>query len=419
MPINILWTALSTDFAGVPHLPQIKKWAPFLGIIGGIKYWSRGSSNTWERNLHGKVYIVTGATTQGMGTSVVLDMARRGAQLIIICRQIDEWSEEWCDGLRSQTGNELIYLEQCDISDLYQVRKFATKWLDNSPPRRLDGVVVMSGDCEPWGLKQKKTSVDGVEIQMATNYAGVVHLLDLMKPSFKAQPPDRDVRIIVTTCFLQALGNVNVEDPLWLDVPFTKARDYFASSKLQLSLAMLHLQRVILEENSRDSKDGRSGKNVTVTIVQPGLMRSPSLRRVISNGSVFLLLILYCVLLYPLLWLFTKNGFRGAQSVIYSITTPELEEINWKGEGVKYIVDCTVVKFARKEFKDEALQKNLYENTIKQIESVERKMAVQRNQKKAAASSSKSASTSAFTPKDTNSNSKKRKKSSKSGSKKV
>lgn len=387
MPLNILGTALIEGTDKIPYYKELKAIAPYVAGIGAVKYLSRGSSNIWERNLHGKVYIVTGATSQGMGTSVVLDLARRGAQLIILTRRVDEWSTEWCEDLRLRTDNEMIYLEQCDISDLYEVRKFATKWLDNSPPRRLDGIVVMSGNIEPWGIPRistpkRRSSADGVEIQMATNFVGVFHFLDLLKPSFKAQPPDRDVRIIVTTCMLQAVGKVSIEDPLWLDKKYKSSLEFFGSSKLQLSLCMLELQRRLLDDIQKQSKDGRSGKNVSVTLVQPGIMRSASLRRVISNGSVIMLVLLYCVLLYPFLWLLTKNGNRGAQSVLYSLMTPELEEINLKGGGVKYIVNCSMKKFSRKEFADEELQKKLYDATSEQITKLERKMATKRSIKK-------------------------------------
>lgn len=358
MPVNIIGTALFEGTDKIPFYREMKAIAPYAAGILGLKLWSRGALNTWERNLNGKVYILTGATTQGMGTAVALEMAQRGAQLIILTRTIDEWSTEWVEDLRSRTSNELIYLEQCDLCDLYEVRKFATKWLDNSPPRRLDGVVVMSGDLEPagiipgWSHGVRKSSKDGLEVQIATNFVGVFHLLDLLKPSFKAQPPDRDVRILVTTCMLQALGEVRTEDPLWEDVKYDRPLRFFGSAKLQLSLCMLELQRRIL---ASATKDGRSGKNVTVTLVQPGIMRSTSLRQFISNGSVFLLLFLYCMLLYPLLWIFTKSGYRGAQSVLYALMSPELEEVNLVDEQVKYVVNCSMVKFARKEFADEKL----------------------------------------------------------------
>ncbi|SCV02544.1 LAMI_0H00386g1_1 [Lachancea mirantina] len=387
MPVNIIGTALIEGTDKIPYYNELKKAFPYVLAISAIKFWSRGATNTWERNLHGKVYILTGATTQGMGTAVALDMARRGAQLIILTRNCDEWSLEWCEDLRASSDNNLIYLEQCDLNDLHEVRKFATKWLDNSPPRRLDGAVVMSGDLEP-GLSipllpkpVRRSSKDGLEVQIATNFVGVFHLLDLLQPSFKAQPPDRDVRIIVTTCMLQAMGSVNVEDPLWQKANYDSAVKFFASSKLQLSLCMLSLQRRLLKATH---KDGRSGKNVTVCLVQPGIMRSTSLRRFVSNGSVLALIFVYSFLLYPLLWLFTKSASRGAQTILHALMTPELEEINWKDEQVKYIVNCTMSKYSRKEFEDVELQDTLYDNTSKQILELEKRMALQRNKQKKA-----------------------------------
>ncbi|AET40794.1 putative oxidoreductase Ecym_6422 [Eremothecium cymbalariae DBVPG len=389
MPLNILGTALIEGTDKIPYYGILKKVLPYAVTIGLVKYWSRGKSNTWERNLHSRVYIIAGATSQGMGTSVALDMARRGAQLIILMRNIDEWASEWCEQLRVQTKNEMIYLEQCDLSDLYQVRKFATTWLDNSPPRRLDGCIIMSGNMEPFGWPWSRTamtrrsSVDGLELQLATNYVGVFHLLHLLQPSFKAQPPDRNVRIIVTTCFLQALGTAHPDDPLWMAEKYDKPLRFFGGSKLQLSLAMLELQRRIFNGIKKDNTDGRSGKNVSVTLVDPGLMRSTSLRRVISNGSIWLLLILYCTVLYPLLWLFTKNGFRGAQVILHAVMTPELEEVNRTDpEKVLYMVDCQNTSFTRKEFQDQNLQRELYDNTVKEISELEKKIATRRNRNK-------------------------------------
>ena len=239
---------------------------------------------------------------------------------------------------------------------------------------------------EPWGvpkisLPQRRSSKDGLELQMATNYAAIFHLLNLLQPSFKAQPPDRDVRIILATCWLQVVGDVNVEDPLWQNAKYKSALKFFASSKLQLGLSMMELQRRITADIQTQKTDGveRTGKNVTITMVQPGTMRSNSLRRVISNGSVILLMVLYCILLYPILWLFTKSGRRGDQSFLYALMTPELEEVNLKDTKAKYISDCSIVKFARKEFDDEELQKKLFENTERDILQLEKKIAAKRN----------------------------------------
>ena len=392
MPLDFLSAAIFEGTDKIPYFSTIKRAAPYVLAAAAIKYWSRGPSNTWERTLHGKVYIVTGATTQGMGTSVVLELAKQGAQLIFLTRNIDEWSLEWLDDLRSRTNNELLYMERCNLADLWEVRKFATQFLDNQPPRRLDGVIVMSGDMEPWGVPgfgapRRKSSHDGLELQIATNFVGVFHLLDLLQPSFKAQPPDRDIRIIVTTCWLQSFGSVNVEDPLWQKEKYTSALRFFSSGKLQLGLCMLELQRRLIADVQRVAKEknqtDRTGKNIKIVLVNPGTMRSTSLRNVISNGSVTMLILVYCILLYPILYLFTKSGSRGGQSILHAICSPEYEEVNMAEDAtVKYVSDCSTVKFARKEYQNNELQKLLYDNTKRDILALEKKMAIARNAEK-------------------------------------
>lgn len=384
MPLNFIGAVISEGTDVIPYWSQIKKYGPYFLGASALKYWARGGSNIWERNLHGRVYILTGATSQGMGTSVALDLANKGAQLIILTRTLDEWSTDWCNDLRERSGNSLIYMEQCDLSDLLSVRKFATKWLDNSPPRRLDGVIAMSGEMEPWFRNERKSSIDGLELQIATNYAGIFHLLDLLQPSFKAQPPDRDVRIVITTCWWQSMGRINIEDPLWQDQRFDGSLKYFATSKLQLGLTCCELQRrlmraMVADEKKEHNVASEKGANVSITLVQPGMMRSNSLRRVISNGSVILLLALYCVLLYPLLWVFFKSGRRGAENILYAVMTPELEAINRKDlEEVLYVVDCEKSKLVRKEYQNEEIQKKLYDKTAKDILELEKIMAKKR-----------------------------------------
>ncbi|KAL6944397.1 hypothetical protein ACO0RG_001133 [Hanseniaspora osmophila] len=389
MPVNIIGSLIIDGPDAIPYYEQITKVLPYATGIGVVKYLFKGRKNTWERNLHGKVYIVTGATSNGMGTSVVLDLAKRGAQLIMLTRRVDEWTTQFVEDLRESTQNELIYLEQCDMSDLYSVRKFATTWLDNTPPRRLDGVVLMHGDAEPWFQNDKrKSSQDGVELQLATNFAGPFHLLNLLLPSFRSQPPDRDVRIIYTTCISQAFGSVNLDDPL-LEKKQLNARQFFGTAKLQMSLCCLELQRKITSEKKDDAG------SVTVSLVQPGLMRSSSLRTILSNGSPILLLLLYCIILYPLLWLFVKNGHQGAQNILYTLMTPELEKVNLLDYSVKYVVNCTIMKnFARKEFADQELQKKLYEKMESEILGIEKKSAFRRNKAKASGSTKEAASTS-------------------------
>ena len=121
-------------------------------------------------------------------------------------------------------------------------------------------------------------------------------------------------------------------------------------------------------------------------------MRSGTLRRLISNGTVWALLLLYTGILYPFLWLFVKNGNGGAQSILYSLYTPEFEKINIESmegkftlgiPGCNYVINCNIQpKFYKKEFYDVKLQSVLYNNMCKQIEHVEKLAAAKRNSEK-------------------------------------
>lgn len=353
----------------IPGWPFIQRYGPLLATVGALKWYFRGKTNTWERDLHGKVYMITGGTG-GVGAAIVDELASRGAQLILLVRSTeDSWTSEYIQDLREKHENFLIYAEQCDLSDLYSVRKFATKWLDNVPPRRLDAVVCCAGEALPYG-KERENSIDGVEIHTAVNYAGHFHLLTLLAPALRIQLPDRDVRIIVTTCMSQAMGNIVVEDPLFLNQRYTKNSPWkvLGTSKLQLSLFASEFQRRL---QSVPRKDG-APCNVRVNIVNPGVMRSPSTTRVLTFGSLFGLLAY--MLCWPILWIFFKSTRQGAQSYFHALMSPDFVAM----DGGQFIADCATYRPARSELKDEALQKQLYDNTVSAIAAVEKESAIER-----------------------------------------
>lgn len=393
MPLNILGTAIVEGTDAIPYYNEIRRAVPWVVTGALLKYVSRGRSNIWERKLHGKVYLVTGGTTQSMGSSVVLELARLGAQVVILVRHLDSWVSDWIEDVRNRTGNELVYAEECDLADLYAVRKFATRWLDNQPPRRLDGVIVMSGDREPHSAP-RAVSKDGLEMQVAVNYTGVFHVLDLLQPCLRAQPQERDVRIVVTTC--GRWGNnqaaINEKDPLWQAGEYN-AGQFYRSSHAQLQTSLRELQRRLSERPADYNKKAKENpeeaaeqeekvikKNIRVALVDPGTMRSPSLRRVISNGSVIRLIILYCMILYPFLYFFTKSGRRGAQSVLYAIMTPELEAVNIHTDATEphYVRNCKLDKSVKPKMSAKAL----YDATRESILQVEKRSALARNKSK-------------------------------------
>lgn len=364
MPIDIVSSMIFDGPETVPGWRYIKTVVPALMAIGVTKYYFGGNSNKFERDLHGKVYIITGGTS-GLGARLAYELGCKGAQIILLVRSIeDQWTIDFIEDLRDKTGNFMIYGEQCDLSSLYSVRKFATKWLDNQPPRRLDGVICLAAETLP-ASKTIQITDEGIERQMAINYFGHYHLLTLLNPSLRVQPPDRDVQVIVATCSSQSLGEVDLQDLMGL----TKSNfKNFANSKLLLGLFVKQFQ---IEHDSYERKD-KFPCNIKVNVVNPGLMSSPSTRRFLSNGSILGLMI-YMVL-YPIWWIFLKSSLQGCQSILFVLLAPIIRKVS----GGNYIQECKIITNTRKEYHDEQLIRQLFTNTGKVIDEVEKKSAITR-----------------------------------------
>ncbi|GMM39049.1 putative oxidoreductase [Saccharomycopsis crataegensis] len=377
MPIPILASALQDGVEVIPGWEYIKNYGPIAVSVFLLKNYFAGSRNTWEMNFHGRVFIVTGGTS-GLGASVVDELASKGAQLVLLVKNLhDEWVIDYVEGLREKHGNQLIYAEECDLNSLHSIRMFVSSWLNSRNPRRLDGVVLCAGESLPIG-KPRQLSADGVEKQIAINYLANYHLLTLLAPAIRSQPSDRKVKILTTSCLSQVFGNVDLEDLLWEDrkYPSNTPWKVFGTSKLMLSCFVKEYQRR-LDTYERSDKTSMS---VRANIVNPGMMRSPSTKRFLSLGSIFGLMMY--VLLYPILWIFLKSTYQGAQSFFYALSNPELNV----RPGGSFIQECSVVqKKTKKELNDEEFQKKLYEETEKLINDIEKRSATRRNQSSTAA----------------------------------
>lgn len=380
MPVDILGSIIFEGTDSVPGWNYIKQYGPVVAVLGGIKYYFGGSSNTWERDLHGKVFLVTGGTA-GVGLEVVYDLGTRGAQVVLLVRSTeDSWTVDFVEDMRTRTDNFMIYAEECDLNSLHSVRKFATKWLDSKPPRRMDGVICCASEAIPSG-RERQFTTDRAEKQIGINYLSHYHLLTLLSPALKVQPPDRDVRVVIATCASQGLGQIDENDILWEKRQYPQKHPWqvYGTSKLMLGLFACELQRRLENFERKD----KAPCNVRVNIVNPGFMRSPSTRRFVSMGTVWGL-IMY-VILYPIFYLFLKSTSQGAQSIFYALYAPVFKE----SYGGNLVQECKIIKPARKEYGDEELQKRLFDATEKHIAALERNSAIQRKKDEKAADANK------------------------------
>lgn len=336
-----------------------------------LKVWTSGAINTAEKNLHGKVILITGGTS-GIGAMAAQEMAGRGAQLVLLTQTppSDPFLVEYIQDLRDRTNNQLIYAEQVDLSSLHSIRKFATKWIDNAPPRRLDMIVLCAATAAPPGSKRRVTK-DGIEETWMVNYLANFHLLSILSPAIKAQPFDRDVRIIMMTCS-SYIGSPSLKDAI--DETNWSPSAAYARSKLALMVFGQALQKHL----DLYKRPDQLPMNAKVIFVDPGLSRTPGTRRWITRGSLFGLA-LYLVG-YAVPWVLLKSPFRGAQSLLHAVMESGLAV----GHGGRLIKECMEVDFARSEVKDDDVAQKLWQESDALIERAEKAAAKARALEKVA-----------------------------------
>ncbi|RHZ74040.1 hypothetical protein CDV55_109171 [Aspergillus turcosus] len=394
MPIPIIVQGIREGIDSIPYAYSVLRIVPWVLLVAVLKYYFGGARNGSERVMHSKIVMITGGTS-GIGASVAHELALRGAQIILLTHHSpsDIFLIDYIEDLRKATNNQLIFAEQVDLSSLHSIRTFATKWIDNYPPRRLDMVILCASTALPASSRGQMT-IDGLNEEWQVNYLGNFHLLSILSPALKAQPAHRDVRVILTTCSsyigakldikqleaatsgskpaAQTTTKKNGNGKPQKKASTQKKANLFGLSKLALMIFANSFQKHF---NSYQRPD-KQPNGTRVIVVDPGLSRTPGTRRWLTGGSLWGLLIY--LLTWPLWWLILKSPQQGAQSILYAA----MEARYGRGAGGWMVKECREVDFSRKDVKDEELAKKLWEFSEKQIEAKEKEGALKRAQTK-------------------------------------
>ena len=248
---------------------------------------------------------------------MVQELATRGAQIILLSHhsQTDPFLVDYIEDMRTVTNNELIYAEQVDLSSLHSIRLFATKWVDNAPPRRLDMIILCANIMTP-SFSKGQITVDGLEAEWMINYLGTFHLLSILSPAVRAQPPDRDVRILFSTCSSYIGGKLDYKST-------EKATKSGSSSYARSKLAVMTFAHAFQKHLDAYKRPDNQINNARALIVDPGYSRTPGTRRWLSGGLVWGLLVYLAT--WPLWWLILKSPEQGAQSYLLAAMDEEVQ----------------------------------------------------------------------------------------------
>ncbi|WP_121254342.1 oxidoreductase [Nocardioides ferulae] len=142
----------------------------------------RPATDTWALadipDQSGRTIVVTGTTVGGLGHFTALELARRGARVVLAGRTPSRIEETEQTIRREVPSAELERLE-VDLSELASVRRAAAQAASLGP------IDVLVNNAGVMGTPYSRT-VDGLELQLATNHFGPFLLTGLLLPQLAA-----------------------------------------------------------------------------------------------------------------------------------------------------------------------------------------------------------------------------------------
>jgi NAD(P)-dependent dehydrogenase (short-subunit alcohol dehydrogenase family) len=133
----------------------------------------------------GRIAVVTGANS-GLGTATARELARKGAQVVIACRNTGK-GEQAASAICAEIPSAAVEVSELDLADLDSVRAFAERFAEPS----LDLLINNAGVMAP----PRRLTKDGFESQLGTNHLGHFALTGLLLGRLLAAPAPRVVSV--------------------------------------------------------------------------------------------------------------------------------------------------------------------------------------------------------------------------------
>jgi NAD(P)-dependent dehydrogenase (short-subunit alcohol dehydrogenase family) len=258
----------------------------------------------------GKTALITGGA-RGMGRVSAIELARMGAQVIIV-----DWEGEagtrTRDYINRLTGRKSAEFVYCDLSSLDAVRALAADVQARYPALHI--LMCNAGITDP----VRRISVDGWELHLATCHLAHFLLTHLLLDLLKKSAPARIVSI--SSDAHKAGPGLDFDDlnneKIWKGSEFSNSASFAAYHRAKLCNVYFTLE---LAERLK-------GTGVTINAVSPGYFVNTTIYRNLTGifkwGSFFVFGI------GALLRLNTPE--KGARTHIYVASSPDIEGVSGK-----------------------------------------------------------------------------------------
>lgn len=249
--------------------------------------------------MKGKTVVVTGATN-GIGEITALELARKGAQVIIISRSEDK-CRRTVERIRRETDNHQVDYLVADLSLMADVRAVAETFLAKYD--RLDVLVNNAGAY----FNERQVTPEGNEKTLALNHLSYFLLTLLLLDRLEATAKDAgEARIINVSSDAHRFSPLNLDD-LQRESKYS-AFGVYGESKL--------MNVMFTYELARRLKD----THVSVNAVHPGFVRTGFGK---NNNSLM-------NVIFGFMQVFALSPEQGAETSIFVASSPEVQGISGK-----------------------------------------------------------------------------------------
>lgn len=216
-------------------------------------------------DLTGKHVVVTGSSS-GLGKASALILAQKGAHVVLACRSKSK-TEAVISEIIAKCPTAKVQFMELDLSSLSSVRKFASAYKSIGMP--LD---VLMNNAGIMALPNFEKSVDGVEMQFATNHLGPFYLTKLLLPIIEeTAKKNGSARIVNVSSWGHFMPQRNGVDLPNINNPKTYSPfPTYGSTKLANILFTRELQKRL---------DMRGLTNIYVNAVHPGVVASDLMKK--------------------------------------------------------------------------------------------------------------------------------------------
>lgn len=244
----------------------------------------------------GRTSIVTGANS-GLGRVVTESLAKAGAEVVLAVRNTRS-GEEAARAITNEVPNARLHVEELDLASLASVRAFSARIVQRHP--RIDVLINNAGLVV---LGPRRTTSDGFELHLGTNFLGHFALTGLLLPSITE---GKQPRIVSLSSITHKTAHLDFDD-LMSERGYDAAQAY-GESKLATTTFGLELDRRL-----------RASRSPVISVIaHPGVSRSNLTPRAYEHRGRAGRMIARVLLLA------TQSTGRGALPELYAATAPDV-----------------------------------------------------------------------------------------------